>query len=199
MKHGTALHKKVLQATESSRTCVLAQKYVMPAKVHAQIIGQVFVFIIAGLVFVLILTYGYTAITKLLETKKSVDVIEFKTSLEQNIAAIRTSTGSVRKVVLSVPSEYIEFCAVDPLMTQAHSKEFKKNHPLFFNAWRSDPTLTVFLQPLLETPIKLPDIAVNGPLFDEPGFFCIPVSNGRLVLSMQGTGTHAQLLPWVES
>lgn len=163
---------------------------------RSQLIGQVFLFILAGLVFVLILMYGYSAITKLIETKRNIDLIEFKTSLEQSITGIRTSTGSVRKATFSLPSEYKEFCAVDPFMTAIHSQEFKKKHPLFFNIWKSDSSITIYVTPLLETPLNLPDITVKGPLHDEPGFLCLPISNGKFSLKLQGTGTTAQISTW---
>ncbi len=162
----------------------------------AQIIGQVFVFILAGLIFVLILTYGYTAITKLIDTKKTVDIIEFKTSIEQKTEAIRTSTGSVHKAIFSLPLEYTELCAVDPHMTQTHSNAFKIKHPLFYNAWHSDPALTIFTKPLLETPLNIKDIAVNGPLFDEPGFLCLPITNGRIILKLTGQGLTTKISAW---
>lgn len=164
----------------------------------AQVIGQVFIFIIAAVIFVMILFYGYRAITGFLDTKEEVEVANFKTTIESKVKSVRISYGSRRKVVLSLPAKYQEFCAVDPNMTGVHLQEFQQLHPLMHNAWRSDQSNTIFLRPLLETAIQIEDIAVTGPTYpDQPGYLCLPIINGQLVIGLEGLGDRAQVIEWV--
>ena len=164
-----------------------------------QIIGQIFIFVLAALIFVLILLYGYRAISGFLKTKEQVEVTEFKTELESKVKAIRISYGSVRRAEFVLPATYLEFCAVDPNMSPNHANMFSESHPLMYNAWFGDPSNTIFLRPLLETSIQLEDVAVKGPQNpDEPGYLCLPITSGKLVIGMRGLGDRAEIIPWAD-
>lgn len=61
---------------------------------NGQILGQTIVFVIATIVFGLILIYGRNVIDKLIKTKKEVEFINFKNDLTSSIDAQRHSYGS---------------------------------------------------------------------------------------------------------
>ena len=162
----------------------------------AQMIGEIFVFILAGFVFVLILLYGYKAITSFLGTQEVVQVTDFKTDLEAKIKGIRLSFGSVRKAELTLPAKFTTFCVADPHMSEQHKNLFREEYPLMYNAW-ADAGTTAFLEPVLDTGIQLPDIAVHGPTNPaDPGFLCEPIRNGKLVLGLRGLGDRAEIMHW---
>jgi hypothetical protein len=157
-----------------------------------QTIGQVFMFVLAGLVFVLILIYGYKAITNLLERGEEVQLLDFRNALESTIKTIRRDYGSVQQVTLRVPSETETACFVtsNPQDLQPGAEQkFQQELPLLYNAWATGSE-NVFLLPKQPTPIFLEDILVDE------GYTCIPATGGKVVLRVEGTGSKARISPW---
>jgi hypothetical protein len=160
-------------------------------------IGQVFMFILAGLVFVLILAYGYRAITNFVQRGQEVQLIDFRNDLESAITTIKRDYGSVQRVDLRLPPGTDELCVVT---SYAHAKDagqgweaaFKEELPLLYNAWATQ-TENVFLIPRQPTPILVQDVIVQ-----RTGFACMPVINNRISMRVEGTGSTAQVSSWQE-
>lgn len=160
----------------------------------SQAVSEVFMFILSAIVFVLILLYGYNAITSVLATKDKVMIGSFKSSLEAATAAIRPSYGSERTLELAIPERFLEFCAADPHMSAIHAGLFQQQHGLMYSAWRTTSTNTIFFRPLLETSIHLDQIAVFGPLNPtEPGFVCTNITRGKLFFRIRGLGDKTEI------
>lgn len=155
---------------------------------RAQMIGQVFIFILAGLVFVLILAYGYRAISGFLERGEQVQLLDFKNELESTVNTIKRDYGSVQRVDLRVPPKTEQVCLVNVELQDPSA--FKDAHPLLYTAW-SAGSENIFLIPRQPTPILIPDILV-----DPPGFLCVPATGGRISLRVEGTGSRALVKPW---
>ncbi|MEK6823224.1 MAG: hypothetical protein AABY13_05320, partial [Nanoarchaeota archaeon] len=80
---------------------------------NAQIIGQVFVLILAAIIFILILTFGYRAIRNILADKEKVELVDVTQKLRSAVDEIRLSYGSIKKLSLSgLPGKYKEICFV---------------------------------------------------------------------------------------
>ena len=81
---------------------------------RAQIIGQVFIYILAIVAFAAILSFGYIAVQKLLQKQCDVKSIKFKTDLESTFSEIYGSYGKVRnKLDFTLPCETTKVCFVD--------------------------------------------------------------------------------------
>jgi len=158
---------------------------------RAQVIGQVFIFILAGLVFVLIITYGYRAITNFLERGEEVQLLDFRNELESAINTIKRDYGSVQRVDLRVPSRTDETCFASNELTSAQESAFKADKPLLFSAW-STGSENVFLIPRQPTPILIQDMIVD----DSNGYICMTAVNDRVSLRVEGTGNKARIKPW---
>jgi len=78
-----------------------------------QIIGQVFIFILAGLVFVLIVGYGYKAVQFFLERQEQVVLLDFQSELEIAIEGVKRDYTTVRKLQLILPNKYQGVCFFD--------------------------------------------------------------------------------------
>ena len=76
-------------------------------------VGQVFVFIVAGITFALIMIFGYNAISGFLKSGEDVAFVQFKTDLESSIKKIYTEFGSVRVEKFTLPAKYTQVCFVD--------------------------------------------------------------------------------------
>jgi len=78
-----------------------------------QIAGQIIVYILAIVVFSLVLVYGYNAIQDFRNNADQVSYINFKTDLTSAVNSISTDKDSERKMEFSLPSEFREVCFVD--------------------------------------------------------------------------------------
>jgi len=108
---------------------------VIPILSHkkAQVIGQVFVFILAVLVFVLVVTYGYRAIKITLENQAILTLIQFKNDLENTAESIKARPGSAREFKLRTPTNTNEICFVD----FENPESLEQNRPLIYSLWNS--------------------------------------------------------------
>jgi hypothetical protein len=79
---------------------------------NGQIIGQVFVYIMAAIVIGAIIIIGYWAVKNITDKSCQVELITFKSKIE-NYAAKHSSYGSVNKEALIAPCGYAKVCFVD--------------------------------------------------------------------------------------
>ena len=79
----------------------------------AQMIGQIFTFILAGIILILILGYGYKAVTYILTKQTQVQQLDFKTEIEQTIDSVKYDFGTVRKLQPKIPNVQA-ICFFDP-------------------------------------------------------------------------------------
>ena len=154
----------------------------------SQIMGQVFIFILAAALFILILTYGYKAIAGLSARSEEVALVEFQTGLQSAVDGIRHDYGSIKKFEITVPGKYYEICLVD--LDMIPSGDFQQEHPRMYDAWESG-TQNVFLTPMEESPIFIGKIYV-GP----EGWWCEDIQGGRLDLRLEGMGDATSITKW---
>jgi hypothetical protein len=154
----------------------------------SQIMSQVFIFILAAAIFILILTYGYKAIAGFSKRSEEVALVEFQTQLESAVNGIRQDYGSVKKLELTLPAKYIEICFVD--LDRIPHGDFQQEHPRMYDAWESG-TQNVFLVPIEESPINVGKIYVG-----ERGYLCFDIVGGRLDLRLEGLGDTTSIIQW---
>lgn len=156
---------------------------------NAQMIGQVFIFILAALVFMLVLWYGYSAITNFLKSSEQVGLADFKSSFVSGVEQIKPDFGSVRKLTLYTPRSYYELCVVSSYPSDdVLSSDFSSKYPILFELWNTGSE-NVFLLPKQETPFLVQDIVVPG------GYFCIKIS-GVADLRTEGLGDGVRVSLW---
>lgn len=155
-------------------------------------IMQVLVFILAALIFMLIIGYGYKAISYFLERQQQVMLAEFHTDLRIAVEKVKRQPGTVRKIELNLPSNVQGICffgstcgAGAILETPAQDINVR---------WAIDACkktgANVFLFPRMGSEEQL-DIVV-----DNPGFVCIPNSGG-VTIRLEGAGRTAKVSEWV--
>ncbi|MFC1801138.1 hypothetical protein ACFLZB_01645 [Nanoarchaeota archaeon] len=179
----------------------------------AQTIGQVFIYIMAIIIFAAILIFGYKAISEFIDRGESVGFITFKTDLEKSVKTIYSDYGSVTiynvENPLRVPGKYEEICFVDLSKPLPSSGSFCANHPIACDAWGTayqagissgtdgwqEGEQNVFLRPLGEIAIKVYKITVdsnsNNVDDDSDGYLCFNLTQGRLNMRIEGKGDHA--------
>src|SRR3989344_5730320 len=115
----------------------------------AQMISQVFVFVIAALLFGLVLFFGYRAISQFIDVKDDVVLIGFKNDLEKQVRQVKSSFGTTRTSDLRLPAKYTELCVVDLNIGNHNKKILEDNHPLIASLIQSK-SQNVFTSPPLE-------------------------------------------------
>jgi hypothetical protein len=158
----------------------------------AQIIGQVFIYILAGLVFVLIISYGYRAVQYFLERQGQVVMIDFRTDLETAVENVKRDFGTVRKVTLKLPSQYFGVCFLDSVTCASGTPELVLPNQKISVPWAQDACVVksanVFVVPRI-LDLYLPDLQVAN------GSVCIPNLNG-VTVRLEGTGKKAKVSQW---
>ena len=168
------------------------------ANTRGQIIGQVFIFILAGLVFILIITYGYKAIQYFIERQEQVVMVDFRTDLEIAVEGVKRDYGTVRKVELKLPSRYFGVCffdlgsAVCDAKTTTVSPKLELPSETIEVKWAEEAcklkNANIFVVPRTQD-LYLPDIEVAN------GYICVP-NIGKITLRMEGTGKKAKISLW---
>ena len=154
-------------------------------------VSQVFTFIIAGLIFVLILIFGYNAISDLLQSSSDINVAELKSDLESSLSSVKRSYGSVRKVELRAPSEFNELCFFD-FNKCGSLYNIESNNGVLLN-WAVDScksnSSNVFSIP------RLVDLSIRNIEIEE-GYVCIPEQGGSFILKVTGKGNAVEIGKW---
>lgn len=78
----------------------------------SQVVGQIFIFIMAALIIGVIILIGYNAISSTLSKSCQIEQISFKTKLE-SLVERSNGWGSVTKQSLIAPCQYDTVCFVD--------------------------------------------------------------------------------------
>src|SRR3989338_2760306 len=151
-----------------------------------QIMGQVFIFILAGLVFILIISYGYKAINFFIERQEQVVLVDFKNDLELAVEGVRRDFGTVRKVQLKLSSDHLGVCFFNPTTcAEGERPELKlPNQQPLQVLWAQEACLAqsenVFIVPRTGEKLNFPDLDVEG-------YLCVP-NVGGITIRLEGTG-----------
>src|SRR3989338_6604948 len=157
----------------------------------AQIVGQIFIFLLAIAIFSLIMVYGYKAITGFTERGETVALLELQNKLERQISAMALDYGSTDKMELQLSSEYEQICFVDHDQLQALNEQtYPGISPFILDALESGSQQNVFLVPLSDTPIQVSKIVLEQP---QKGILCVETTRGRVDLLLEGTGSATKI------
>ena len=156
-----------------------------------QTITQIFVFLIAIVVFVLVVVYGYSAITKFSSQAEKVALIDFKADLESSVEKIKRSYGTVEQVELTLPSKYKGLCIFDPNATVDQLVDGKAND-FMLSAWKTKTENVFFMNPVAKTGIWLQDIAV----LNISGFVCVSAGTNHVSFRFEGIGNKVTISEW---
>jgi hypothetical protein len=166
----------------------------------AQIVGQIFVFILATVVFVLIVMYGYKAISSLMIKGEQASFIKFQNELTNSVSSIALDYGSVKCEDFAVPKKYTEFCFVDtrevfyspPPAENDKLMKLSALYPFIAGSIKSGSSQNAFLIPPSALAITLPNAHVADSVAD--GFFCVNATRNTISLRLEGGGTDGALL-----
>ena len=173
-----------------------------------QIEGQVFVYILALIIFSAVLLYGYKAIKKFGDQSEELLITQLTNNIKSQVSKIESQYGSVEKLSLDVPEKYEKICFVDTREGCMYAPNDDPNfdcigedliygtmdiekYPIICDAWKDCTGENLFL--MSGNSAEGYNI---GPLAVRGGFFCTDVVLPKTELRLEGKGDHAIISPW---
>lgn len=157
---------------------------------RSQIATQVFIYLIAIILFSFVLLYGYNAIKGFKEKSERIAYIKFKTDLISTVKRISTDYGTLKRETFFVGGEYSKVCFVqsynppnnigdsvtDRVVKNSIEDGVNKNTFLF----------TTTLQESFDV----------GKINLSDGYLCINMTNGKAKIQFEGKGDHVFISSW---
>jgi len=156
----------------------------------AQLIGQVFIYLITVILVVFLLSYGYKAITTFRDKADQISYIQFKNNLENTIEVLSVDFGSVKVKDFVLPENIKEVCFVKNY--EGFPTGFSsQGYPLIEDSVRDNIQKNIFLvQETIEESFIAGEIELTDEFSNPIDFICIPTVNGEINLRMEGMGDH---------
>jgi len=186
------------------------------------IVGQLFIYVLALIVFSLIMLFGFNAIRNLMEKGEQTQFVKFKTDLENEIRSISSQYGDVRifnaRNQMRVPGTYKKVCFIDidtnPTNSKLCNAQLQEYNPIICDSWKTTmqqkqqhiqgPFQNVFLIPQASSPIMIEDkIKIDIDKENTPGYgipdtigeLCLNVVQGRIDFRLEGRGNFVLISP----
>jgi len=169
----------------------------------AQVAGQVFIFILAAVLAILIIIYGFNAISGFIKRTDDIAFINFKTALQSETRKITSAYGSVKRLELALPGQFQMLCFIDLSASQSDKDQTclcNKNNcnennlhefqPEVCDAWETEGNeISAYLVPTQE--IKLTPIEIDS------HYLCIlPRTGNKINLRLEGAGDKTKISEW---
>ena len=155
---------------------------------RSQISAQVFIYVIAIILFSLILVYGYNAIRGFKEKSEQISYIKFRTDLVSTVDRISSDYGTVKMEEFFIGGNYNKVCFVQNFEADKNSILLAIDavgDKIVYDSVKSDVDKNVFLftQGFQES-FDVGTIKVSG------GYLCVDVINGKIKVRFEGEGDH---------
>ncbi len=156
----------------------------------SQVIGQVFIYILALIIFSLVLLYGYKTIKNFSNKADDISLIQLTTDIKTSVKKISYDYGTVIKKEISIPGKYSHVCFID-LDHQAEIS-LQDEHPAVYNSWYDRAQSNMFLITEKE---EIQPYHIEGiKILDK--YECLDVKQGKIILRLEGKGDHVELSEW---
>lgn len=154
----------------------------------AQMIGQVFIYVMTVLIVSFLLFYGYKAIVNFKDKADQVSLIQFKNDLENAVESLSFDYGSVKVKEFTLPENTEKLCIVKnyPEMPKISGT----GYPLMEDSINSGVTQNVFLlSSEIEESFFVENIDITGDIL------CKELIGNKIKLRIEGMGNHAIISP----
>lgn len=150
----------------------------------SQIMGQIFIFILAALIIGVIILIGYSAISSTINKSCEVEQLTFKTKIESLIER-SSSFGSLSKQSVIAPCEYEKVCFIDA--TRIGTDLVNCSNTIIKKSASTSDMKNIFVS----TSKKTVPLGYSGLLrVDDPaGCTCISRRNKNFYLVLEGVGS----------
>jgi len=159
----------------------------MKAQVQARILIYVLAIFIAGM----ILLYGYSVVKNLLVTQESVQMLDFKKNVQDQVEALSYAFRDVRENRFQLPVKYTGLCFVNLDIADAGDK-VPDNYTLIKNSVKEGARKNVFVV----EGNRMGEAFTVGKIEVENDFTCFPVVNGQVRLRFEALGRAVKISSW---
>ncbi|TKJ17387.1 hypothetical protein CEE44_02530 [Candidatus Woesearchaeota archaeon B3_Woes] len=160
----------------------------------SQMAGQVFMYVLAMVVFSMTLLYGYKAINYFNDRSEEISYLQIESDIKNEVEKIEAdSKGTIKKKVLTVPGNYDHICFVESYPSFP-SAAISTQYPLInghINNGAEDKNM--FLAPPGDVSFYVGDIKVEDGADQEE---CVEVVNGKVTLKLESMGNHVWVSEW---
>lgn len=165
---------------------------------HAQVIGEVFIYILAIILFSLIMVYGYNSIRNLGEKADTVVLLQISKQLSSTIKKITSDYGTVIKEEVSIPNKYDKVCFIDLSYTGQESTNIcipgnRDYNPVICNSWKDKISKNMFL---VSKNTDVISIEIGNIKIPAEHYFCQNAVFGKIILRLEGKGSYVELSSW---
>lgn len=167
--------------------------------------SEIFFFILAIVIIGLLLLFGVKYIMELGSKVNQIELVQFKTDLENYADEYRPVYGKWQKLTLNVPAGILKVCFVQQeTFTNAaiyHEQEglCQKEHEdynLFMcNAWQDDTSRNVYTDPFDELEVGIDMGAIEVGTVNQ-NYLCVDTSDHILQIKMTGFGDRVLVEEW---
>jgi len=171
----------------------------------AQIMGQVFVYILALIIFSAVLMYGYNAIKNFSQQSEEILITQLTNEIRTSVEKIESQYGSVEKLKLDVSGSFDQVCFVDTrdgCANRPHNLDCMgddltvEEYPLICDSWKDCTGENMFVMEGKSVKgYNIGSLAVK-PQQGGERFFCSNVTLPRTLFRLRGTGEYAEISPW---
>lgn len=163
---------------------------------------QIFIYIVAIILFALILAYGYKAINDFRKRTDEVSLLQMEKDISSTVKRVAPDYGTIVKKELSIPLKYEKVCFVDlvtsntvPLNTELCNDIKDDYNYIACNSWEDKASYNMFCISNGDTLTY----DIGRVKIEDPYYFCIASVNGKITLRLEGKGDHAMLSNWAYS
>jgi hypothetical protein len=157
----------------------------------SQIHAQIFIYIIAVVLFSLILIYGYNAIQDFRGRSEQISFIKFKTDLISTIDRVSPDYGTLKREDFFIGGDFSSVCFVQSYKREENLGLIDFANPLVEDSVVSGTPDNVFL--FTDT---LQDSFDAGQLNVTDRYHCFKVVSGRVRIQFLGQGDHTYISEW---
>ena len=165
---------------------------------NAQVIGEVFIYILAVVLFSLIMIYGYNSIRNLGEKADTVVILQLGKQLSSAVKKTTSDYGTVIKEEVSIPNKYDKVCFIDLSYTGQESTSIctlgnQDYNPVICNSWKDRISKNMFL---ISKDTDVISIDIGKIKISKEHYFCQNVIFGKIALKLEGKGSYVEFSSW---
>ena len=153
-----------------------------------QIVGQIFIYVLAIVVMGAILIFGYNAIADFRSKSSQVSTIRIQSDVSSAIESLSSDFGSVKKKEIFL-DEYSSLCLVESFDSPVLSE--LGVDPLIRDSVQSGTGKNAFLlKDTVEASFEVDSVSVD------PDLVCFEARSNRVELRLEGMGDHVKISAW---
>lgn len=162
-----------------------------------QISAQIFIYLIAIILFTFVLIYGYNAIRGFKEKSEQIAYIKFKTDLVSTVDRISPDYGTVKKEEFFIGGIYRKVCFVQSYKREENRQDIldgidDEGDLIVKDSVEGGVDKNVFLfTTSLQESFDVGEINTT-----DKGYLCIDIINGKAKVQFEGRGDHTLILGW---